>query len=107
MPETVVSSSVEVAATGAGDRGVHEGEEVDGGVVSRRFCGGPAVDTEVLGAEYRGWGRGSGAVVTGGALAAGYSVSSLSGHGDVGELWSLWGSGCFRPLLPPLYGVFV
>ena len=89
MPETVVSSCVEVTAAGVGEFGVCEGEPVDGGVIAGRFCRGAAVYVEVLGAEYRGWGRGSRSIVTGGALAAGYSFSSVGGHGDVGGLWCL------------------
>jgi len=89
MPETVVSSCIEVAAAGAGEHGVCEGEEVDRGVVSGGACGGSAVYLEVLGAEYQRQGGGARPVVAGNALAAGHSFSSVGGHGDRGKLWCL------------------
>jgi len=56
VPETVVSSHIEVTAAGAGELQAREGKEVGGGVVMGGFYGGSAVYVEVLGAESRRWG---------------------------------------------------
>ena len=89
MPETVVSSCVEVVTAGTGKLGACEGKAVNGGVVTGEFCRGSMVYAEVLGAEYQGWGRGARLVVTGSTLAAGYLFSSAGGHGDGDGLWYL------------------
>ena len=86
MPETVVSSCVEIAASGVGGLGLCEDKAVDGGVVTGKFYRGSVVYVEVLGAEYWRQGRGTRPVVAGGTLAASYSFSSVGGHGDRGKL---------------------